>query len=540
MTSKTRLLTVLGGKQVVPWYLSGGAPMPVAIYEAAGAASYAASKVNLVNPGTYDLTEAAGAVDWTTENGWSVADAKYLLTGITPTGSYSVIVHYSDLNLTSNMGIIGGYSGADGYYIYVADFTYFVNKGNAEAALEAPRYDDGIICMAGNKAYLNGSLVGTIPAMTYDGTDTISIMAVGAINKLSGKVKSVAIYSTQLSAVQVASITSNLRLRYANIQIDTPNQFQIFQRSGVTGTINISGTLYGAVGTIEASFNGAAYSDIATGVTGAFTGSLTGQAQGQGALVIRLKGTTVSTTINYVGIGDVFIVAGQSNASGRGTTTTQSSTHATLKSSIFGNDYQWKNLRTVVDSLGSQVDTVSKDSTAPLGSVWIPIGTAYMAALSIPCAFVPCTMGGTNITAWQPGADHEDRTTLYGSMIYRAKLTGAKAVLWWQGEQDVVEGMAEATYNTNLDSLADAINTDIGVPTIACKLQDLSALAPGYDESAINSAIGTAWADNANVLAGPDLSGITPSVDGVHMKTDAEIADSAALWWTAIAAALYP
>ena len=514
--------------------------MPVAVYEAAGAASYAASKVNIVNPGTYDLTEAAGAVDWTTENGWSVADAKYLLTGIQPTGSYSVIVHYSDLNLTSNMGIIGGYSGADGYWIYVADFTVFVNKGSAESALSAPRYDDGIICMAGNKAYLNGSLVGTVPSMTYDGTGNLSIMAVGAINTMAGKVKSVAIYSTQLSAVQVASITSNLRLRYANIQIDTPSQFQIFQRSGVTGTINISGTLYGAVGTIEASWKGAAYADIATNVTGAFTGSLTGQGQGQGALVVRLKGTTVSTTINYVGIGDVFIVAGQSNASGRGTTSTQVSSHATLKSSIYGNDYQWKMLRNRVDDIVAQIDAVSKDSSVPLGSVWIPIGTAYMTDLSIPCAFVPCAMGGTSITAWQPGVDHEDRTTLYGSMIYRAKLTGAKAVLWWQGEQDVVGGMAESTYNTYLDTLADAINTDISVPTIACKLQDLSGYLTGYDESTINAAIGTAWTDNANVLAGPDLSGITPSVDGVHIKTDAEIADAAALWWTAIAAALYP
>lgn len=50
-----------GGAPPIPWYLAGGAPTPVGAYQAKGAASYAASLVNLANPGINDLTEGNGA-----------------------------------------------------------------------------------------------------------------------------------------------------------------------------------------------------------------------------------------------------------------------------------------------------------------------------------------------------------------------------------------------------------------------------------------------------------------------------------------------
>lgn len=53
-----------------PWYLAGGAPTPIAVYQPKGAASLAASYVNLANPGTYDAAADVpgyGAPTWTTE-----------------------------------------------------------------------------------------------------------------------------------------------------------------------------------------------------------------------------------------------------------------------------------------------------------------------------------------------------------------------------------------------------------------------------------------------------------------------------------------
>ncbi len=47
------------GVAEIPWWLAGGIPAEncIAAYQPKGAASYAASKVNLANPGTYDAYE---------------------------------------------------------------------------------------------------------------------------------------------------------------------------------------------------------------------------------------------------------------------------------------------------------------------------------------------------------------------------------------------------------------------------------------------------------------------------------------------------
>lgn len=59
---------------------------------------------------------------------------------------------------------------------------------------------------------------------------------------------------------------------------------------------------------------------------------------------------------------------------------------------------------------------------------------------------------------------------------------------------------------------------------------------PDIDQVPINAAIAEAWGDNANVLEGPSFTDITPSVDGLHMKTDSELQTAAERWY----AALYP
>jgi hypothetical protein len=63
-------MMMMGGK--APWYLSGGIAKPncVAAYQSKGAANYAASKINLVTPGTYDLTDGVAFPTWDATNGW--------------------------------------------------------------------------------------------------------------------------------------------------------------------------------------------------------------------------------------------------------------------------------------------------------------------------------------------------------------------------------------------------------------------------------------------------------------------------------------
>lgn len=327
-----------------------------------------------------------------------------------------------------------------------------------------------------------------------------------------------------------------------SILLHSPQPYQVFQRAGATGDILISGHYAGRGGIIQVRFNGGEWATVATKTSpGEFTGTLEGQTEGQGVFELRVAEfpDDVLMSVNYVGIGDIFIIAGQSNAVGR-CNSMHAYSHATLKAAIFGNDYRWHECIDPIDSTFGQIDPVSYDSETN-GSIWPLIATSIMADQGVPVAFVPCALSGTVISAWQPGADHQDRTTLYGSCLYRIlQIGGAKAVLYWQGETDAANGVSQATYNAALDTLANAFYADAELKLMPCVLQDITLGEDESLETPIRLAVIEAWTDNANVLVGPNLfaGGIT-SDDENHVRTDVNAAATAALWWSAISAALY-
>jgi len=68
--------TVVVTDSCLEWWLAGGisAANCLAAYQPKGAASYAASKVNLANPGTYNLSDGAAYPTWDAVNGWTFVD----------------------------------------------------------------------------------------------------------------------------------------------------------------------------------------------------------------------------------------------------------------------------------------------------------------------------------------------------------------------------------------------------------------------------------------------------------------------------------
>jgi hypothetical protein len=301
------------------------------------------------------------------------------------------------------------------------------------------------------------------------------------------------------------------------ITIDTPVSYRVFQRSGTTGSIYVTGSYTGSPTAIEGSFNGGSFSTfVASPSGGIYSGSLTGQAQGQGSLTVRFTNDTSSSAItNFIGIGDVFIIAGQSNAAGYSNGPNYSYS-PTLKGGLFGNDYNWKQLADPTDDATNQVDSVSIDLSCN-GSAWTVLSTYYMQSVGVPVAFVPCALTSTSGSSWQPGANHFDRATLYGSMAYRALQTGAKAVLYWQGEDDAIQGTSEATYNSYIDNLANSVQSDLGVKFMPCTIFTMDQAPYVANTTNVCNAIRTAWDDNSNVLRGPDFNDIKASeLTGIH------------------------
>lgn len=231
--------------------------------------------------------------------------------------------------------------------------------------------------------------------------------------------------------------------------------------------------------------------------------------------------------------GDMYVIAGQSNAGGRATNVQTFTATNTASGYMFGNDYIWYRLTDATDSPVNQVDTVSLDINAK-GSVWPLVFSSYVSNLNRNVSIVPCALGGTSITQWLPSNDHTDRSTLYGSMIHRTRTALAsgtatlKYLLWWHGETDAQNGMSQATYYSYLATLSYAVFNDLGIRMIVCKLQN----CVGADVTTINNAIQQAY-DSGLVEIGPDLSDIVTD-DSFHLTTDIKIADAATRWWNAI------
>lgn len=335
-----------------------------------------------------------------------------------------------------------------------------------------------------------------------------------------------------------------------NPMIRVPANFQVFQRTGTTGNIPISGFIQGTH-VVQASFNGGAYVNIITNPVGYFSTTLPGQTQGWGLLTIRMADATNQFTAINCGLGDVFVIAGQSNASGRATNNSYYfSPNGTLPATEFDNGGNWRQLVDPVDagwdtsSTITQIDVVSIDigGTAAAGSVWPVMASYYATNRNLPVAFIPCPLGGTSITQWTPqGQSHFDHQTLYGSMVDRvlqAAPNGVRAVLWWQGETDMQNSMSSNTYYADLTLLATNINTDLNTILMPCTVAQGSAFTTNQ-WYAVDSAITNAWATCAYITNGPELRDLVYDLSGYHFATTNDMITVGARWWQSVSNAFF-
>jgi hypothetical protein len=198
------------------WYLAGGAPQPIAAYCPKGAASLAASYVNLVRTdGTYNAAPG-GAPTFAAATGWGAND-DYLTTGILSAANMSMAIRFSDVS-GNNRTLMGSRdAGGGGLYLYASDASnkhYYNYESRAEIA---PALAAGVMVIAGPHGYLNGTKE-TVAPLTNTIANPLEIYLL-AINlngtaalKLVGNVQAVAIWNVVLTAPQVAAISAAMSL----------------------------------------------------------------------------------------------------------------------------------------------------------------------------------------------------------------------------------------------------------------------------------------------------------------------------------------
>jgi len=241
-------------------------------------------------------------------------------------------------------------------------------------------------------------------------------------------------------------------------------------------------------------------------------------ASGWSRLEVRARaGTNIiaETAVEHVGIGEVFVIAGQSNSANHGEE--KQKTRTGLVATFDG-----KRWRIAIDP--------QPGASGAGGSFMPPFGDAIAEKFRVPVGIVACGVGATSVREWLPegakfpnpptltgnvrelpNGQWESKGTLFASFNSRLKQLGPqgfRAVLWHQGESDANQADATRTlsgelYRDYLEQLIGATRREIrwNAPWFVAQA---SYHTPGDEGSPeIRQAQAALWKDGI-ALEGPD------------------------------------
>lgn len=252
-------------------------------------------------------------------------------------------------------------------------------------------------------------------------------------------------------------------------------------------------------------------------------------------LQTKLKGEVIEeATVEHIGIGEVFIVAGQSNSANHGEE--KQSTQTGRVATFDGRRWQLAN-------------DPQPGASGQGGSFMPPLGDALVKKFNVPIAFIPCGIGATSVREWLPkgvtfphpptiesrvqklpGGMWESRGDAYARLLEHMQNAGPhafRAVLWHQGESDANQKDTTRTlpgklYREYLENIITNSRRDIGwkAPWFVAQV---SYHVPGDEASPdIRAAQAALWQDGV-ALAGPDSDALKGELrerhgQGVHFS----------------------
>ncbi len=346
-----------------------------------------------------------------------------------------------------------------------------------------------------------------------------------------------------LAALLLAAVNP---LHAATLTVTAPVDYQVIQRESKTrGTITLTGALADADAkdaAVEARIvvgeKAGEWKKLVATFTGpAFAAKMEVAAGGWYRLEVRVLAgdkTIAETFVEHVGVGEVFVVAGQSNSANHGAEKQRPKTGkvATL------NGKRWQ-----------PANDPQPGASGGGGSFLPPFGDAIGERFGVPVGFVACGIGASSVRQWLPkGAQFPHPSTMewnlqrlpsgewaslgqaYNTLVARMKQMGPRgfrAVLWHQGESDANQADQTRTlpgklYREQLEKIIRDSRHAAGwdAPWFVAQV---SYHVPGDEASPdIRAAQASLWKD-AVALEGPDSDAIKGQLreaggKGVHFS----------------------
>ncbi len=147
---------------------------------------------------------------------------------------------------------------------------------------------------------------------------------------------------------------------------------------------------------------------------------------------IAIEWSQRGDAVHHIGVGDIWVIAGQSNSSGYGRSPIHDGPE--LGVHMFHSSGDWR-LAThpLSDSTGSQYPA-NRDAANGANSPYLAFGRKLKNALGYPIGLIPTALGGSAIASWTPSVEG----TLFRNMQAYLRDAGGlcRGMVWYQGCSD--------------------------------------------------------------------------------------------------------
>ena len=182
--------------------------------------------------------------------------------------------------------------------------------------------------------------------------------------------------------------------------------------------------------------------------------------------------------IHHIGVGDVFVIAGQSNAAGRAKNPVDDGPELGIH--VLRSNARWDLATHPLGETTGAVHVGHYENHNPGHSPWIQFAKRLHRDLGWPIGLVPCAYGGAPLRWWNP----EENGALTQNMLDMLADYDLhpKAVLWYQGEAEGYEDSA-GTYLDRFAATVKQIRQALAQPDLPCITVQLNRCVEGPSEA---------------------------------------------------------
>lgn len=245
-----------------------------------------------------------------------------------------------------------------------------------------------------------------------------------------------------------------------------------------------------------------------------------------------LSADGMHTAFEHIYVGDVWILAGQSNMEGVGIFTPQDFAEPRDPHirALFMTDV-WGPARHPLHELWQAVDAVHHGVGRQQPNVGIGPGLAFArkmyALLGVPQGLLCCAHGGTDMGCWNPDLKIKGSASFYGAMLrrYRANGSNVRGMFWYQGCSDTHNEEQAAAFTKRMKYFVESCRTDMQQNLPIVQVQIARQAAP---ENAAESAAWTQVREQQRQMPDliPDLDTISAVAyrldDGIHLCSESQ------------------